>query len=112
MRLGSVFSNELSMAKKKKAKTAKAKSKKPKAPTTTRGTAGHGFDFQDQVGAWLVLSVLTGQPLPGIQGRGIWIQCQTDKIGWLIDDLLVTSTVSEDDTRHLAGSAQVDTPVT
>ncbi len=100
------------MAKKKKAKTAKAKSKKPKAPTTTRGTAGHGFDFEDQVGAWLVLSVLTGQPLPGIQGRGIRTQCQTDKLGWLIDDLLVTSTVSEDDQRHLAVSCKGNTQVT
>src|SRR5260370_33085269 len=105
MRLGSVFSNELSMAKKKKAKTAKAKSKKPKAPTTTRGTAGHGFGFEDQVGAWLVLSVLTGQPLPGIQGRGIRTQCPTDKVGWLIDDLLCTSTVSEGGHTHLAVSS-------
>src|SRR5260370_23634464 len=104
MRLGSVFSNELSMAKKKKAKTAKAKSKKPKAPTTTRGTAGHGFDFEGQGGGWLVLSVLTGQPPPGIQGRGIRTQCQTNKLGWLNRGLVVTSTVSEDDPRDPPGS--------
>jgi hypothetical protein len=36
--------------------------------STTRSTAGPGFDFEDRVAAWLLLKTLTGQPLPGIGG--------------------------------------------
>lgn len=50
-------------------------------PSTTRSTAGPGFDFEDQVAAWLLLKMLTGQPLPGIEGIGTRLQMQVESLG-------------------------------
>jgi hypothetical protein len=80
--------------------------KKTVRPSTTRSTAGPGFDFEDQVAAWLLLKVLTGQPLPGVDGIGTRLQMQVEALGWTIDDILMTATVSPEDQRHLAISAK------
>jgi hypothetical protein len=97
-----------------KEKTKQHRSKKlskMKPATTVRGTAGVGFDFEDRVGAWQVLSILSGQPLDGVSGRGLRIQCQTDKLGWVVDDLLI-STAEDDQVYHLAISCKGNPQVT
>src|SRR6516225_7685202 len=81
-------------------------------PSTTRSTAGPGFDFEDRVAAWLLLKVLTGQPLPGVEGIGTRLQMQVEALGWAIDDILLTATVSPDDQRHLAISCKSNVQVT
>ena len=81
-------------------------------PSTTRSTAGPGFDFEDQVAAWLLLKVLTGQPLPGIEGIGTRLQMQVESLGWVIDDILLTTMESPGDQRHLAMSCKSNVQVT
>ena len=81
-------------------------------PSTTRSTAGPGFDFEDRVAAWLLLKVLTGQPLPGVEGVGTRLQMQVEALGWAIDDILLTATVSLDDQRHLVISCKSNVQVT
>lgn len=81
-------------------------------PSTTRSTAGPGFDFEDHVAAWLLLKVLTGQPLPGIEGIGTRLQTQVEALAWAIDDILLTTTESPDDQRHLAISCKSNVQVT
>jgi hypothetical protein len=86
--------------------------RKTARPSTTRSTAGPGFDFEDQVAAWLLLKALTGQPLPGIKGSATRLQMQVEALGWYIDDILLTATVSPDDQRHLAISCKSNVQVT
>ena len=81
---------------------AKQIKKKAVRPSTTRSTAGTGFDFEDQVAAWLLLKVLTGEPLPGLEGIGTRLQTQVEALGWTIDDILLTVRMGSDDKRHLA----------
>jgi hypothetical protein len=81
-------------------------------PSTTRSTAGPGFDFEDRVAAWLLLKVLTGQPLPGIEGIGTRLQMQAEALGWSVDDILLTAMVTPDDQRHLAISCKSNVQVT
>src|SRR5262249_3613344 len=94
----------------------KGPSKRPKKkavrPSTTRSTAGPGFDFEDHVAAWLLLKTLTGQPLPGVDGIAHRLQMQVESIGWTIDDILLTATTSPDDQRHLAISCKSNVQVT
>jgi hypothetical protein len=97
------------VAKKPKKKPAKKKSSKP---STTRSTAGPGFDFEDRVAAWLLLKALSGQPLPGVEGTATRLQMQSEALGWAIDDILLTITVSSDDQRHLAISCKSNVQVT
>ena len=98
------------MAKKRKAKKTK-KRKKAATPSTRRSTAGAGFAFEDQVAAWYVLKILMGQPLPGIEGNGSRLQMQTESLGWLIDDVLLTATVGSGDDRRLAISCKSNVQV-
>ena len=95
-----------------KKKPSKQLKKKSARPSTTRSTAGPGFDFEDQVAAWLLLKALTGQPLPGVDGTGTRLQMQTEALGWSIDDILITSLVAPDDHRHLAISCKSNVQVT
>ena len=78
----------------------------------TRSTAGAGFDFEDHVAAWLLLKVLTGQPLPGIEGSGTRLQMQVEPLGWEIDDILLTAILSANDPRRLAISCKSNEQVT
>ena len=93
-------------------KPSKQMKKKAVRSSTTRSTAGYGFDFEDQVAAWLLLKVLTGQPLPGVEGIGKRLQMQVESLGWAIDDILLTATTSPDDQRHLAISCKSNVQVT
>jgi len=81
-------------------------------PSTTRSTAGPGFDFEDRVAAWLLLKTLIGQPLPGIAGTASRIQMQVEALGWYLDDILLSS-VEETNSRHkLAISCKSNVQVT
>jgi hypothetical protein len=86
--------------------------KKTARPSTTRSTAGPGFDFEDRIAAWLLLKVLTGQPLPGVEGSATRLQMQTEALGWAIDDILLTTTVAPDDQWHVAISCKSNVQVT
>ncbi len=57
--------------------------------TTTRSTSGEGYDFEDLVSAWLLVKMLTGEPVPGPQSLATGIKSQTEALGWRVDDLLV-----------------------
>lgn len=106
----------MTRASKKTAKRGKQPAKQSKKQvvrsSTTRSTGGTGFDFEDQVAAWLLLKVLTGQQLPGIEGIGTRLQMQVGSLGWTIDDILLTTMESPDHQRHLAMSCKSNVQVT
>lgn len=68
----------------------------PKSSATTRSTGGGGFVFEDQFAAFLLVKMLSGEPIPslGDDGLGDLIQMQTSSMGWSIDDLLAVSSVA------------------
>jgi len=79
--------------------------------STTRSTAGAGYDFEDDVAAWLLAKMLAGEPMPGVGGRGSGLQFQTAASGWRLDDLLVTS-VEPSGVQRLALSCKASVQVT
>jgi hypothetical protein len=88
------------------------KKKKTKAAVTTRSTAGPGFDFEDHIGAYLLLQMLMGEALPGSSNAiGSRLQTQTKALGWAIDDLLVTSERTAETRHQLAVSCKSNTQV-
>jgi hypothetical protein len=88
------------MAGKKMSRPKSRKKKATKAVVTARSTAGPGFDFEDQIGGYLLLQMLVGEALPGSSNAiGSRLQTQTKALGWAIDDLLVTSDPGAE-TRH------------
>lgn len=95
---------------KQKPKAKKAKAKKPNA--TTRSTGGAGFNFEDQISAWLLLKMLRGESIPGVNAAGYQVQMQTKAMGWTIDDLLVTATANDGKRRQLAISSKGNVQVT
>jgi Novel STAND NTPase 1 len=70
----------------KKAASKKARSNK----ATTRSTAGPGYQFEDLTAAWLMVKMLRGEAIPGVNALGDKLQMQTKALGWEIDDLLVS----------------------
>ncbi|WP_316171763.1 hypothetical protein [Bradyrhizobium sp. SZCCHNRI1058] len=86
--------------------------KRSSRPSTTRSTAGPGFDFEDRVAAWLLLKALTGEQLPAIEGIAERLQMQTEALHWAIDDILLVTRVSQDDQRQLAISCKSNEQVT
>ena len=70
----------------KKATPRKARSNN----ATTRSTAGPGYKFEDLTAAWLIVKMLRGEAIPGINDLGEKLQMQTKALGWEIDDLLVS----------------------
>src|SRR5947209_1963208 len=96
----------------KKATRKKAVSaRKTARQSTTRSTAGPGFDFEDRVAAWLLLKALTGQPLPAIAGVATHLQMQVEACGWALDDILLTAK-ADDGTHGLAASCKSNLQVT
>jgi len=78
----------------------------------TRSTDGSGFDFEDKVAAWLLLKMLIGEAMPGMNSSlGFRLQSQTRSLKWNIDDLLVTCD-SEHEQSHLALSCKSNVQVT
>lgn len=61
-----------------------------KPATTLRSTSGAGFDFEDQISAWLQIKMLAAEPAPAVGGQIIKIQAQVSALGWRIDDVLLT----------------------
>ena len=49
---------------------------------TTRSTAGPGYQFEDLVAAWLMVKMLRGEVIPGINVPGNKLQMQTSSLGW------------------------------
>ncbi|MEN6331991.1 MAG: hypothetical protein ABFD57_08390 [Smithella sp.] len=102
----------MNKTKEKKNTQASGTLKHRRGRATTRSTAGPGFDFEDQVAAWLLLKMLTGEAMPGMDNRlGKRLQSQTSALGWLIDDLLVTCGL-EYKNSHLALSCKSNLQVT
>ncbi|MFZ0246604.1 hypothetical protein [Candidatus Binatus sp.] len=93
------------MVKKGKPKAKKPKNAKTRSPATTRSTAGPGFTFEDQVAAWLLTQMLSGEALPGIGPGGTQLQSQVSALAWHIDDLLVTA-VQQPKSRRIALSCK------
>lgn len=86
--------------------------KSKKGMATTRSTGGAGFAFEDQVGSWLLLKMLSGESIPGMNGKfGTRLQTQTSALGWSIDDLLVTGGQAPDE-FHFAVSCKSNAQVT
>ncbi|MDD1523465.1 MULTISPECIES: hypothetical protein [Bradyrhizobium] len=85
--------------------------KKRKSSVTTRSTGGGGFVFEDQIAAFLLVKMLSGEPIPGLgdEGLGNLLQMQTSSLGWTIDDLLA---VSESAGSKLALSCKSNMQVT
>ncbi|SRR5229473_1265902 len=88
------------------------KTEQIKGRATTRSTAGPGFAFEDQVAAWLLLKMLSGEAVPSIEnGLGLRLQSQTSSLEWLINDLLVTCGHTSEESR-LAISCKSNVQVT
>ena len=97
----------------KKLQRPKRKKRVKEANATTRSTAGPGFAFEDQIGAYLLLQMLMGESLPGSDDAiGCRLQTQTKSLRWSIDDLLATSDPGIDTQRQLAVSCKSNRQVT
>lgn len=90
------------------AKTAKKPRKSRRtAPATLRSTSGAGFHFEDLISAWFMVHMIHGTPIPLVGGKASQVQAQVSALGWMIDDLLVTT-----DAGRLALSAKGNAQVT
>ena len=59
-----------------------------------KNTGGGGFAFEDDVCAWLLASMLVGEPVFGVDcGPPVRLDFQTRPDGWFLDDILVTTAV-------------------
>lgn len=59
-----------------------------------KNTGGGGFVFENDVCAWLLASMLVGEPIFGVDcGPPIRLDFQTRPDGWFFDDVLVTTSV-------------------
>jgi len=85
---------------------------KTRTPATRRSTSGAGFDFEDQISAWLMAKMLAGERAPAIGGTGTQLQAQVDALGWRIDDLLLTTQGNSGVSGCLAISAKGNQQVT
>lgn len=95
-------------------KKAKAKSKKePKvSKATVRSTGGPGFDFEDQSAAWLMVKMLRGIVMPGIEVHGTSLLMQVRNAGWEgIDDILIEAELENSEQRQLAISCKSNVQV-
>lgn len=92
--------------------TGKAKAPDPrrKDVSTARSTSGAGYDYEDQVGAWLLTRMLAGDPAPVIKGAVQALRFQTKAEGWTLDDLLLES-ADDGASRRLAISCKANIQV-
>lgn len=58
--------------------------------STTRSTSGAGYVFEDIVGAWLLVRMMSGVPMHGFDAPGTIIQFQTKALGHGLDDMVVS----------------------
>jgi hypothetical protein len=80
---------------KKQDKRHKQGGRRTKSKATTRSTAGVGFNFEDLVSAWLLVRMLSGLTIPGLDVAGIQLQTQTHAHGWDIDDQLISASADQ-----------------
>lgn len=99
------------MSKRTKAKKPNVKKRPARKVATTRSTAGPGFNFEDQVAAWLLTKMLRGSSIPGIRVTGTQAQMQTQALGWEIDDILIQGKGESFETRQLAVSCKSNVQV-
>ena len=92
--------------------TGKAKGPGPrrKDVSTPRSTSGAGYDYEDQVGAWLLTRMLAGDPAPVIRGAIQALRFQTKAEGWMLDDLLLEA-ADDGASRKLAISCKANIQV-
>jgi len=90
----------------------KSDKSKVRRPSTTRSTAGPGYDFEDQVAVWLLTKMLCGEAIPGIGVPGNQLKFQTSALGWIIDDLLVSGLSASGEEQKLAISCKSSVQVT
>jgi len=70
---------------------------KSSSKATPRQTGGAGYDFEDLSAAWLMVKMLRGVRLPGVDALGTALKWQTEAIGWKqIDDILVVCAGKEE----------------
>lgn len=100
------------MNKRTKGKKPTGKKRPARKVVTTRSTAGPGFNFEDQVGAWLLTKMLRGSRIPGIHATGTQLQMQTRALGWEIDDMLVSDETENSEIKQLAVSCKSNVQVT
>jgi hypothetical protein len=101
------------MAPRKRQKPRKRQARVKSSNATTRSTAGPGFAFEDQIGAYLLLQMLMGEALPGSEDSiASRLQSQTKALRWSIDDLLATSDPGLASQRQLAVSCKSSHQVT
>src|SRR5262249_42277932 len=62
-----------------------------RSKATTRSTAGVGVNFEDLVSAWLLVRMLCGQSIPGMDAAGFQLHMQTHALCWDIDDQLISA---------------------
>ena len=87
-------------------------SRKRKSVATVRSTAGPGYDFEDQVAAWFLTTILAGRPVLGSGARAEKLQSQASAQGWVIDDLVISGVTPAGGTAHLAVSCKSNVQVT
>lgn len=80
-------------------------------PATLRETSGAGFEFEDLIAAWQLVTALSGEQMPGVGGVGTQLQAQVSTLGWRFDDLLLTGEANGEP-RRLAISAKGNQQVT
>lgn len=93
------------MAKPKKSMPKKT-AKSQRSPSPLRSTSGAGFEFEDLISAWLLVQMLAGEQAPAIGGTSIQLQAQVATLGWLFDDLLLTTRNGAGETGRLAMSVK------
>lgn len=94
------------MSERKKAKK-KSSPPKKKATATVRSTGGSGFDFEDQSAAWLMVKMLRGIVMPGIEVHGTCLLMQVRNAGWEgIDDIFIEAEVENSEPKQLAISCK------
>jgi hypothetical protein len=76
---------------KKKVNRLNQRKRPMRSKATTRSTAGVGFNFEDLVSAWLLVRMLSGQNIPGLDAAAFQLQMQTHALGWDIDDQLISA---------------------
>jgi hypothetical protein len=79
------------MGTKKKVNQPKQPNRPMRSKATTRSTAGVGFNFEDLVSAWLLVRMLSGKSIPGLNAAAFQLQMQTHAFGWDIDDQLISA---------------------
>lgn len=76
-------------------------------------TGGAGYSFEDEVAAWFLTHLLTGEILlEPLSGYSVAVDFQVRESGWLLDDLVITNIGREDQEHRCAVSVKRHSQVT